>query len=192
MPPLIRLADGADAGSVQAVYAPIVRDTAISFELEIPDVPEMERRITRTLEHFAGWSVRAMTVSWGMPTPPPTAPGPRTSGPWTCQCTFHADARQMGVGQALYRSLFGLLTLQGFTNAFAGTTLPNPASVGLHNPWGLSKSGSTGMWVTSWTGGTMWCGGNCPWGSMTALRAFPSPFRTPSAPRLGPRRWRVA
>jgi hypothetical protein len=37
MPPVIRLADGDGAGSVQEIHAPIVRDTAISFELEFGD-----------------------------------------------------------------------------------------------------------------------------------------------------------
>jgi hypothetical protein len=32
----------------------------------------------------------------------------------------------------MYRSLFELLALQGYWNAFAGITLPNPASIGLH------------------------------------------------------------
>jgi phosphinothricin acetyltransferase len=38
---MIRLATPADALAVQAIYAPIVRDTAISFELEVPGVREM-------------------------------------------------------------------------------------------------------------------------------------------------------
>ncbi|MFH1523731.1 MAG: hypothetical protein ABIF04_02095 [Chloroflexota bacterium] len=36
------------------------------------------------------------------------------------------------MGRALYRSLFAILALQGFYNAYAGIALPNPASVGLH------------------------------------------------------------
>ena len=33
---VIRLADEADAGAMLAIYAPYVRDTAISFETEPP------------------------------------------------------------------------------------------------------------------------------------------------------------
>ena len=50
MPPVIRLANGDDAALVQEIYAPIVRETAISFELEVPDVAEMRRRMIGTLE----------------------------------------------------------------------------------------------------------------------------------------------
>ena len=45
---MIRLAHPGDAAAVPAIYAPIVRDTAISFEWEVPSVEEMGRRITLT------------------------------------------------------------------------------------------------------------------------------------------------
>jgi phosphinothricin acetyltransferase len=53
----------------------------------------------------------------------------------------HAQARRSGVGRALYCSLFELLTLQGFYNCYAGITLPNPASVGLHVAMGFQPVG---------------------------------------------------
>ena len=52
MEPVIRLATKADAEQVQAIYGPVVRDTAVSFEVEPPTVEEMGRRIATTLEHF--------------------------------------------------------------------------------------------------------------------------------------------
>jgi phosphinothricin acetyltransferase len=45
------------------------------------------------------------------------------------------------VGRALYTSLFAALKLQGFYNAYAGATLPNPASVGLHEAMGFRPVG---------------------------------------------------
>ncbi len=41
----IRQAEPDDATAIQAIYAPIVRDTTISFELEAPTVDEMRTRI---------------------------------------------------------------------------------------------------------------------------------------------------
>ena len=52
MPAIIRLATSDDASGVQAIYAPVVRETAISFELEPPTVEEMEQRIMKTLEQM--------------------------------------------------------------------------------------------------------------------------------------------
>jgi phosphinothricin acetyltransferase len=45
------------------------------------------------------------------------------------------------VGRALYQSLFALLELQGFYAAHAGVTLPNAASVGLHESLGFRPVG---------------------------------------------------
>ncbi len=45
------------------------------------------------------------------------------------------------MGRALYRSLFEILKLQGFVSAFAGATLPNEASVGLHRAMGFEEVG---------------------------------------------------
>ncbi len=52
MRPVVRLAEPADAAGVQAIYAPIVRDTAISFEIDPPSVEEMSRRIASTLPRW--------------------------------------------------------------------------------------------------------------------------------------------
>src|SRR5262249_51171207 len=49
--------------------------------------------------------------------------------------------RRSGTGRALYTSLFQALVLQGFYNAYAGITLPNPASVGLHEALGFQPVG---------------------------------------------------
>jgi len=49
--------------------------------------------------------------------------------------------RRRGVGRALYTALFDLLRLQGYFKACAGVTLPNAASVGLHERMGFSLVG---------------------------------------------------
>ncbi len=49
--------------------------------------------------------------------------------------------RRTGIGRALYTSLFQLLALQHFYNCFAGITLPNPGSVGLHEALGFHPVG---------------------------------------------------
>jgi phosphinothricin acetyltransferase len=49
--------------------------------------------------------------------------------------------RGRGVGRALYTALFDLLRLQGYFKACAGITLPNAASVGLHEAMGFKLVG---------------------------------------------------
>ena len=45
----VRIAQISDAQVIQAIYAPMVERTAISFELEPPTVEEMAKRIGSTL-----------------------------------------------------------------------------------------------------------------------------------------------
>jgi hypothetical protein len=51
-PAIIRLATEGDAQQIAAIYAPIVTDTIISFELEPPTAEEMRRRIEVTLQRY--------------------------------------------------------------------------------------------------------------------------------------------
>jgi len=45
------------------------------------------------------------------------------------------------VGRALYLSLFDVLRRQGYVNAYAGITLPNSASMALHESLGFTPIG---------------------------------------------------
>lgn len=48
----IRVARPEDAEKIQAIYAPIVLNTAISFEEAVPSVEEMLERIATTLQTY--------------------------------------------------------------------------------------------------------------------------------------------
>ena len=50
--PVIRLATGQDAAQIADIYAPIVTETVISFEVQPPTAGEMRQRIENTLERF--------------------------------------------------------------------------------------------------------------------------------------------
>jgi L-amino acid N-acyltransferase YncA len=141
MSAVIRLATAHDAEQIQAIYAPIVRDTAISFELVPPTVDEMRQRIIKTLEHLP-WIVctsRGEVLGYAYA----SAHRSRAAYQWSVDVSvyIHASTRRSGVGRAIYTSLFTLLALQGFYNAYAGITLPNPGSVGLHEAMGFHPVG---------------------------------------------------
>ena len=128
----IRLATEGDAEGILAIYAPIVRETAISFEVEPPDVNAMRRRIADTLAHLP-WLVcerRGEILGYAYAGTHRT----RAAYQWSVDVSVyvHARIRRSGVGRALYTSLLRLLDLQGFYNIYAGITLPNAASVRLH------------------------------------------------------------
>ena len=53
----------------------------------------------------------------------------------------HPDFQRRGIGRGLYVSLIRILRAQGFFNAYAGVTLPNAGSVGLHESIGFQAVG---------------------------------------------------
>jgi L-amino acid N-acyltransferase YncA len=67
----------------------------------------------------------------------------RTAYQWSVDVSIYVGdgMQRRGVGRALYTALFGVLRGQGFYNAYAGATLPNPASVGLHEAVGFERVG---------------------------------------------------
>jgi len=138
---IIRLAAERDAEQVAAIYAPYVTGTIISFESEPPSAEEMRRRIEETLERFP-WLVcerhgRVLGYAYA------NAHGSRAAYRWSVDVSVYVqeEAHRTGVGRALYTSLIAVLALQGFYNAYAGATLPNPASVGLHEAVGFRTVG---------------------------------------------------
>jgi phosphinothricin acetyltransferase len=141
MSAVIRLATAHDAAQIQAIYAPNVRDTAISFERVPPTVDDMRQRIVQTVEHFPWLVCDRQGIIQGYAYA--SAHRTRAAYQWSVDVSVyvHSQARRTGVGQAVYRSLFALLELQGFYNAYAGITLPNPASVSLHESLGFQPVG---------------------------------------------------
>jgi L-amino acid N-acyltransferase YncA len=140
MPPSLRLATPNDAEQVLAVYAPYCY-TPISFELEPPDVEDVRQRMIKVLTQFP-WLVceeagKVLGYSYA------GAHNPRAAYCWSVDTSvyIHQDCHRRGIGRALYKALFQLLRLQGYINAYAGVTLPNPGSVGLHEAMGFKPVG---------------------------------------------------
>src|SRR5262245_9737754 len=129
----VRYADPADdADAVAAIYAPVVRETVISFEEVPPDVDEIRRRMGHVLE-WAPWlvaEVGGQVVGYAYA----ARHRERSAYRWSVDLSAYiADAwRGRGVGRALYERLLEILRQQGFVNAYAGVTEPNPASIALH------------------------------------------------------------
>ena len=111
---VIRLADEGDAAAVLAIYAPYVRDTAISFEAEPPAAEEMGRRIRSVLEQ-APWLVcerDGEVIAYAYA----ARFHARAAYQWIVEVTVyvHRAHQRTGVGRALYVALLEALRLQGF------------------------------------------------------------------------------
>jgi phosphinothricin acetyltransferase len=137
----IRLATAADGAALAAIYAPAVESEATSFELEAPDAAEMGRRVAAVTAKTP-WLVcvhRTEVVGYAYG----AQHRDRAAYAWSAEVSayVHANAQRAGVGKALYTSLFAVLSMQGFRGAYAGITLPNAASVRLHEAVGFTPVG---------------------------------------------------
>jgi L-amino acid N-acyltransferase YncA len=138
----IRDADpSSDGAACAAIYAPHVEGSAVSFEERAPDAAEMGARIERYGKSHA-WLVaerEGEVLGYAYATAFNERPAYRWS---TSVSVYVADsARGQGIGRALYTALFDRLRERGFRMACAGITLPNEASVGLHEGLGFKQVG---------------------------------------------------
>ncbi len=137
----IRLAGQADAVAIASIYAPFCEATAVSFEEVAPSSAEMARRIHATTERLPWLVLKDDGTITGYCYASPHRD--RAAYRWSVDTTVYIgpEYRRRGVGRALYTAILAVLGRQGYAKAYAGVTLPNPASVGLHEAMGFRLVG---------------------------------------------------
>jgi L-amino acid N-acyltransferase YncA len=138
---IIRPAREDDAAQLLDIYAPYVERTAVSFEVERPSVEEFAARI-RKVQSAWSWLVAekdGTPVGYAYGSTHRDRPAYR----WSVEVTAYVreDVQRQRVGTSLYSRLFSELADRGYFNAFAGITLPNDASRGLHTAVGFQPIG---------------------------------------------------
>jgi len=172
--PHIRLAAGRDAAAIAAIYAPVVINSATSFEVEAPTTEMIAERIAHTLPAHP-WLVSedaGAVVGYAYASQHRS----RAAYQWSADVSVyvHEDRRGHGVGRALYTALFALLRAQGYTNVYAGITLPNAGSVALHEAMGMTPVGvyrHVGYKLGAWHDVGWWAG------ALQSLSESPTPPR---------------
>jgi phosphinothricin acetyltransferase len=139
---LIRHADpDRDAAACAAIYARYITAGVASLEERAPEPHEMADRI-RIISRDYPWLVAEIddgVVGYAYA----SRHRDRAAYRWSADVTVYIGSshHRRGVGRALYGALFELLTRQGVYEVCAGVTLPNEASVGLHEAMGLTPVG---------------------------------------------------
>ncbi len=139
---LIRRADAdRDGGQCARIYAPFVVETVVSLEESAPDSAELSRRI----------AVGSVSHPWLVAESDGGLAGfayasrhrERASYRWAADVSVYVDPlhHRQGVASALYRELLQRLRGQGIYVACAGITVPNQASVALHESLGFTMVG---------------------------------------------------
>ncbi len=137
----IREAAGSDAAALLDIYAPYIRDTAITFEYDVPTAEEFAARIADILKTHpylvceqdgkpAGYAYAHRIRE-------------RPAYDWAAELSIYLapEAQGQGVGTALYRCLVDLLAMQNLRILYGCVTLPNGKSQKLHEKLGFSLVG---------------------------------------------------
>jgi phosphinothricin acetyltransferase len=138
----IRDATPADGAGCAEIYAPYVRDTAISFETEPPTAEEMADRIAAAQRAHAWLVAEDAGVVVGYAYGGPFMS--RAAYAWAASVSVYLDPgrRRAGTGRALYEALFARLAARGIRTVLAGIALPNEPSTGLHLALGFEPVGT--------------------------------------------------
>ncbi|PZR52317.1 GNAT family N-acetyltransferase [Xylanimonas oleitrophica] len=132
----------ADAAACAAVYFPYVTGTAATFEEVPPSGAQMAQRVEAYAASHAWLLAEADGMVLGYAYG--SSYRPRPAYRWTAEVSVYlaVDApRRTGAGRALYAALLERLAQRGYRTAIAGITLPNDASVGLHQAFGFTEVG---------------------------------------------------
>lgn len=140
----IRPARPDDLPEVVALYNHYVLETPITFDLE-PWTVEARRP---WFEAHAGTGRHRLLVACA---PDGTVVGYASSGRFRVKAAYDRSVESSiylraglggrGVGAKLYGALFAALAETDVHRVYAGTTLPNPASVALHERFGFERVG---------------------------------------------------
>lgn len=120
----IRIAKPEDAGRLVEIYAPYVKETAITFEYEVPTVEEFEKRIASILKKYpyllaeqdgkiTGYAYAGVFNE-------------RPAADWSVESAIYVErgSRRAGVGRALYGALEKALAGQNILNINACIAWP--------------------------------------------------------------------
>ncbi len=131
---VVRPARPDDASAIAALYAPYVTGSVVSLEEVPPTAEVMAGRMATGLPWYVAESDRGV-LGYAYA----SAHRDRAGYRWSVDVSVYLApaARRLGLGRALYARLLGVLTELGYVRAHAGITLPNAASVGLHEAVGF-------------------------------------------------------
>lgn len=136
----LRSATAADADAIAAIYNHFIETSVITFEEEVISAGDMQRRIADV--HNAG-------LPWLVVEQEGVVAGYAYAAPWRSRSAYrfsvettvylHPEFSRRGLGALIYKQLLADLKACGMHVAIGGITLPNEASVALHERCGFRK-----------------------------------------------------
>ena len=138
---ILQLIKEEDVAEVLEIYTPYVRNTAITFEYEVPSLEKFSERVHHYTEQYP-WIVakdHGMIAGYAYA----SVYREREAYQWGCELSVYVRSEFQGIdlGRTLYSALLDLLTLQGYYTVYGVVTLPNEASMALHKQLGFIIEG---------------------------------------------------
>ena len=138
---MIREVQAQDASSISTIYNHYIENTVVTFEEETITAAEILKRITKISADDLPWFVAedksgnilgyAYAAKWR----------DRFSYRFSVEVTVYLSSEHIakGLGTKLYQALFATLKRKKIHSAIGGITVPNQASVALHEKFGMEK-----------------------------------------------------
>ena len=137
---MIRPAHTADAQSIADIYNFYIETSVVTFEEDATTKDDIALRIDETYAEKLPYLVLQIDDE---------IVGYANASKWKGRCAYRytvevsvylsPDAGGNGYGSRLYHELFSQLAERGFHIAIAGISLPNKASIALHEKFGMEK-----------------------------------------------------
>jgi len=141
--PLIRQGRRDDASAINELYNHYIRETPATFDIEPYTLEAREGWLSK----FSGTGPHRLFVAEHEG----RVVGYATSSEFRSKAAYRPsvetsiyvdfDMKRAGIGRALYSALFDALADEDVHRAYAGVTVPNPASEALHEQFGFKPVG---------------------------------------------------
>jgi len=137
---MIRPVKQQDAQELVDIYNHYIESSTATFEEVCIDSDEMLKRIEKVTDINLPWLVveeNGILLGYAYATPWKA----RSAYRFSVETTIYLSPKQQGkgLGTQLYQTLFARLKHQSIHAIMSGITLPNPASVALHEKVGMTK-----------------------------------------------------
>jgi len=138
---VIRSVLNKDVLSITEIYNYYISDTIITFETETVNHENISDRISKIQSDNLPWLVAVNDMGKVIGYAYASKWRERFAYRFSVEITVYLspNASKNGVGTKLYEALFSELKLRSIHSVIGGITLPNPASVALHEKFGLKK-----------------------------------------------------
>lgn len=125
-----------DVPKLTEIYAPYVRETAVTFDYQVPSAEAFAALIQSTLRKYPFLVAKEDEKILGYAYVSDYKK--KKAYDWSVETTIYVrqDAQRSGIGSRLYEAMENYLLKQHICNLYACITYPNPASIAFHERFG--------------------------------------------------------